>query len=45
MRRRTIKFVKVLWSNQSEHEATWELEEHMRTKYPELFKTGEYYKV
>jgi hypothetical protein len=30
MRRRTIKYVKVLWINQSEREATWELEELMR---------------
>ena len=26
MRNRTIKYVKVLWTNQSEREATWELE-------------------
>jgi len=45
MRRRTIKYVKVLWSNQSEREATWELEEHMRTKFPKLFEAGEFYKV
>lgn len=32
MRRRAIKYVKVLWTNQSEHEATWELEEHMCKK-------------
>jgi hypothetical protein len=30
MRRRSIKYVKVLWTNQSEREATWELEELMR---------------
>jgi hypothetical protein len=40
MRRRTIKYVKVLWTNQSEREATWELEELMRKKYPELFIMG-----
>ena len=45
MRRRTIKYVKVLWSNQSEREATWDLEEHMRTKFPKLFEAGEFYKV
>ncbi|KAF0922065.1 hypothetical protein E2562_024016 [Oryza meyeriana var. granulata] len=39
MRRRTIKYVKVLWTNQSEREATWELEEEMCKKCPELFET------
>jgi hypothetical protein len=43
MRRRMIKYVKVLWTNQSEHEATWELEEQMRKKYPKLFEVGEFY--
>ena len=42
MRRRTIKYVKVLWSNQTEREATWELEDQVRKKYPELFEAGEY---
>jgi hypothetical protein len=37
MRNRTIKYVKILWSNQTEREATWELESTMRNKYPELF--------
>jgi hypothetical protein len=41
MRRRTVKYVKVQWTNQSEREATWELEEQMRKKYPELFEAGE----
>ena len=40
MRNRTIKYVKVLWTNQSEREATWELEAQMREKYPELFEPG-----
>jgi hypothetical protein len=40
MRHRTLKYVKVLWSQQTEREATWELESHMRDKYPELFLTG-----
>ena len=40
MRNRTIKDVKVLWTNQSEREATWELETQMREKYPELFEPG-----
>jgi hypothetical protein len=41
LRRRSIKYVRVLWTNQSEREATWELEELMRQKYPELFVMGE----
>ena len=41
MRRKTIKFVRVLWTNQTEREATWELEEQMRKEYPKLFETGE----
>ena len=40
MRNRTIKYVKVLWTNQSEREATWELEAQMREKYPKLFHPG-----
>jgi hypothetical protein len=35
-----VEYVKVLWTNQSEREATWELEELMRQKYPELFVVG-----
>lgn len=41
LRHRTLKYVKVLWTNQTEREATWELESNMREKYPELFTTGE----
>ncbi|GJR79528.1 retrotransposon protein, putative, ty3-gypsy subclass [Tanacetum coccineum] len=33
MRRKTIPFVKVLWKNHSEREATWELEESIRERY------------
>jgi hypothetical protein len=42
MRKRSIKYVKVLWTNQFECEATWELEELMQQKYPELFVLGEF---
>jgi hypothetical protein len=42
MRKRSIKYVKVLWTNQFERETTWELEELMRQKYPELFVLGEF---
>ena len=38
MRRRTVPFVKVLWKNLTEREATWELEESIREKYPHLFE-------
>ena len=40
MRNKTIKYVKVLWTNQSEQEATLELEAQIREKYPELFESG-----
>ena len=40
MRNRTINYVKVLWTNQSKWEATWELESQMHEKYQELFKPG-----
>jgi hypothetical protein len=40
MQNRTIKYVKILWTNQSEREATWELEDSMREEYLDLFETG-----
>jgi hypothetical protein len=45
MRNRTIKYIKILWSNQTEREATWELESAMRNKYPDLFETGKFFVV
>jgi hypothetical protein len=33
----TIKYVKILWSNQTEREATWELKSIMCNKYSDLF--------
>jgi hypothetical protein len=45
MRMRTIKYVRVLWTNQMECENTWELKEQMRKKYPELFEDGELYRL
>jgi hypothetical protein len=41
----TTRFCKVLWSNHSECEATWEKESIMREKYPHLFepKVTSYY--
>ena len=34
-----IPLVKVLWSQQEESDATWELESNMRDMYPRLFTT------
>ncbi|XP_024962862.1 uncharacterized protein LOC112503038 [Cynara cardunculus var. scolymus] len=34
MRHRSIPFVKVLWRNHSESEATWETEKSMRKQFP-----------
>ena len=32
-RTKTIRYVKVFWSDQTEKEATWELEDEMKKKY------------
>jgi hypothetical protein len=37
LRNKSISLVKVLWNNHSVEEASWELEESMRNKYPHLF--------
>ena len=37
VRTKEVASVKVLWRNQFVGEATWEAEEAMRSKYPELF--------
>ena len=37
LRNKKIPLAKVLWRNQFVEEATWELEDEMRNKYPELF--------
>nr|GFB81649.1 hypothetical protein [Tanacetum cinerariifolium] len=34
LRKKTIPFVKILWRNHPEREATWETEESIRTSYP-----------
>jgi hypothetical protein len=36
-RRKTIRMCKVRWSHHSEEEATWEREDDLMVKYPELF--------
>ncbi|KAK1633026.1 hypothetical protein QYE76_007341 [Lolium multiflorum] len=38
-RTRSIKFLKIQWSNHTEEEATWEREEDMKKEYPDLFST------
>ncbi|XP_070025082.1 uncharacterized protein [Nicotiana sylvestris] len=37
LRNKEIASVKVLWRNQQSEEATWEVEEEMKKKYPHLF--------
>ncbi|WP_432804319.1 hypothetical protein [Escherichia coli] len=39
-RRKSVKMIKVQWSNHSPDEATWELESDMMGRYPELFNLG-----
>nr|GFC90322.1 hypothetical protein [Tanacetum cinerariifolium] len=34
MRKKTIPFIKILWRNHPEREATWETNESIRTSYP-----------
>ena len=40
LRHAVVKLVKVLWRNHSIREATWELEEEMREKHPQLFQNS-----
>ena len=40
MRKRTIRFVKVQWSNHNEDEATWEKEDELHKNFPHLLSTG-----
>jgi hypothetical protein len=35
-RRKTIKFFKIQWSNQSEEEVTWESEDFLRSRQPDF---------
>ncbi|KAJ0832489.1 putative nucleotidyltransferase, Ribonuclease H [Helianthus annuus] len=39
MRKKSFPFVKILWKNHPEREATWESEEAIRSQYPHLFET------
>jgi hypothetical protein len=36
-RRNTIRMCKVRWGHHSEEESTWEREDYLKAKYPELF--------
>ena len=38
LRNKVTSFVKVLWRNYSEREATWETEDSMHSAYPYLFR-------
>jgi hypothetical protein len=38
-RTRSIKFLKVQWSNHTEDEATWEREDYLKTEFPNLFSS------
>jgi len=38
LRNKQIPLIKVLWTNHTSQEATWETEEAMKTKYPHLFE-------
>jgi hypothetical protein len=39
-RQKSIKFLKVQWSNHSEDEATWECEDRLREEYPASFHSS-----
>ncbi len=40
LRNRVLPIMKVQWSHHDEGEATWELEEEMRTSFPYLFEAS-----
>jgi len=39
LQEKDIPLVKVVWNQQNEGDATWELESNMREMYPHLFTT------
>ncbi|WMV49774.1 hypothetical protein MTR67_043159 [Solanum verrucosum] len=41
LRTKEVASVKVIWRNQFVEEATWEVEEDMKKRYPHLFEFGE----
>ena len=38
LRNKVIPLVKIQWKNHTEEEATWELEDTIREKYPQMFE-------
>jgi hypothetical protein len=38
-RTRSIKFLKVQWSNHTDEEATWEREDYLQKEFPNLFSS------
>jgi hypothetical protein len=38
-RTRSIKFLKLQWSNHMEDEATWEREDYLKTEFPNFFSS------
>ncbi|WMV26676.1 hypothetical protein MTR67_020061 [Solanum verrucosum] len=40
LRTKDVASIKVLWRNQFVEEATWEVEEDMKKRYPYLFESG-----
>jgi len=45
LRNKQIPLMKVLWSNHTSQEATWETKEEMKAKSQQLFKVILHYKV
>ena len=42
LRNNFVPLVKVAWGSRKSEEFTWELEQHMRKDYPELFKGNKF---
>nr|XP_027071915.1 uncharacterized protein LOC113696733 [Coffea arabica] len=43
LRSKQIPLVKILWKNHGVEEATWEMEDDMKKKYPELFNNSDHH--
>ena len=43
LRSKIIPWVKVIWRNHGDEEATWEGEEDMRSRYPHLSTSGTHF--
>ena len=39
LRTKEVPMIRVQWRHRPPEEATWEVEDHMRTRYPQLFET------